>query len=1130
MVGFVVHQDVETPMRDGVVLRADLWRPSTDEPCATVLMRTPYGKSEISAIEGVRPEQLARAGFNVLVQDTRGRGASDGEWRAIMWEQEGEDGYDTIAWTAAQSWSTDQIGMAGQSYLAIVQLFAAALQPPCLQAIAPSMVALEEFDLIETGGAFRLDHLYGWLAFMGADWLKKKIAEGDAPDPAVMQMIAGAALAPRTMMDHRPIVEAPAFAASGFPVHPEELFNRTIGAAPRGVDLSKIDVPVLSIGGWYDVFQRSSVGLFQNLSGRSAADHELLMGGWAHSGALTSYSGSQNFGIMGSARAGGVPDAHISFFRRHLNGETVDAPSRVRYYLLNANSWCTSETWPPAQARKKTLWLSSRGRAARRSDDGRMLDAAPNYRKRTDEFLYDPERPTPTRGGRTIYLGGLVMGPVDQAPIEQRADVAVYTSDPLGTDVDIVGEPELVLWISSNRRDTDFVSHLCDVSPEGVSTPFAEGMIRARFRNGFDREAMLEPGRVEEVRISLGHAAWRLAQGHRLRVMIASANYPHIDPNMNTGGPPGVETTGLAARNRVHHGGVHPSRLELPVLTDAAGSASAKPAQTAISDPDTNKQPSWKSSEVPAREDCVLRYVLERHERERGDQVFAVFDSGETWTYRDAAEAARNAGAGLRALGVRQGERVLSWFANGPDAMRIWFGANWIGATYVPLNTSYRGGILQHTVNNSDAAVIVADAAFAPRLSEVEAPKLAGVVVRGELDARSGAYGAGREAKSFDLLTVPAEDDVVLERPIEPWDEQSIIFTSGTTGPSKGVLSSYCHLATTAAVCFEERDSEDLRYLVNLPLFHVGGTVGTYAMLLLGRSAAIVERFRTDEFWPLIRRLNANCCTLLGAMASFLLRQPTSADDKDHCLSWAFLIPLLETSTEFRERFGIDLYTLFNMSEISCPIVSEKNPTIAGACGVTRDGVEARLVDAHDEEVSVGEIGEMILRVDRPWSMNHGYNAMPEATAEAWRNGWFHTGDGFKQDELGNFYFVDRMKDAIRRRGENVSSFEVEAEFLSHPSVREAAAVAVPSEYGEDEILIVVSPAPGHEIDPKELILFCRTRMAHFMVPRFVRVLPELPKTPTEKVRKVQLREEGLTGDVWDREAHGVTVKHHDPD
>jgi crotonobetaine/carnitine-CoA ligase len=259
-------------------------------------------------------------------------------------------------------------------------------------------------------------------------------------------------------------------------------------------------------------------------------------------------------------------------------------------------------------------------------------------------------------------------------------------------------------------------------------------------------------------------------------------------------------------------------------------------------------------------------------------------------------------------------------------------------------------------------------------------------------------------------------------------------------------------------------------------------------------------------------------------MATFLVKRPASPADRDHEVRVALMVPLTDDAPVFKERFGIDIYTIFNMTEISSPIVSEANPVARGTCGKPRADVDVRLVDGNDCEVPIGAIGEMLVRTDRPWGMNSGYNKNPEATAQAWRNGWFHTGDAFRRDADGNFYFVDRVKDAIRRRGENISSFEVEVEVCAHPDVREAAAIGVPSEFSEDDVMVIVAPVPGCAVDPAALLNFLVERMPYFMVPRYIRVLPDLPKTPSAKVLKADLRREGITADTWDREKVGFKV------
>ncbi|MFZ9405677.1 MAG: AMP-binding protein, partial [Burkholderiaceae bacterium] len=380
------------------------------------------------------------------------------------------------------------------------------------------------------------------------------------------------------------------------------------------------------------------------------------------------------------------------------------------------------------------------------------------------------------------------------------------------------------------------------------------------------------------------------------------------------------------------------------------------------------------------------------------------------------------------------------------------------------------------------------------------------------LDHRDALHPASGE------LTAPA-------RPIEPWDPQSIIYTSGTTGPSKGVLSSYLHIYTMAGPETWPFVTADDRFMVNMPLFHVGGMGVLYTMFVRGGSVSFIERFDTASFLQTVRQTGTTAVFLLGVMAGFLEKLPPRPDDADSPLRLAFMVPLAGDIAAFSQRFGCTIYTIFNMTEVSTPIISGPNPLVRGTCGQMREGVEVRLVDEHDCEVPLGTVGEMIIRTDRPWAMNSGYFRNPEATARAWRNGWFHTGDAFRKDEAGFYFFVDRMKDAIRRRGENISSFEVEAEVMAHPAVREAAAIGVPNEVSEEDVLVVIAPVDGEAVDPAELLEFLRPRMAHFMLPRYVRLLPELPKTPTSKVLKHELRQQGITADTWDRERAGVKVK-----
>jgi len=523
---------------------------------------------------------------------------------------------------------------------------------------------------------------------------------------------------------------------------------------------------------------------------------------------------------------------------------------------------------------------------------------------------------------------------------------------------------------------------------------------------------------------------------------------------------------------------------------------------------------------VPPRERCVTRYLIDNFAEDKGTETFAVFQDGEVWSYEQLRQKVRQLAGGFHEQGVGRGDHVAVWMFDSKEAILTFFAINYLGAVFVPMNTAYKGQVLSHVLNVSDAKVLVAHGQLLARLGEVDVAQIDKAISVGEGELPPAISGV-----DFSDVESTSSEPPELDRPIEPWDVQSIIFTSGTTGPSKGVLSSYLHIFTNAGPETWHFVTGEDRFLINMPIFHIGGMGVIFVMLCRGGSIAVMDGFDTEKFWPFVRESKTTAFFLLGVMTTFLLKQEPSDDDKNHDVRLAFMVPLTETCTEFYERFGIDVYTIFNMTEISSPIVSEPNPTKRGTCGKKRDGVDVRLVDENDCEVAPGEIGEMIVRTDRPWGMNSGYYKNPEATAEAWRNGWFHTGDCFRQDSEGYFYFVDRMKDAMRRRGENISSFEVEAEVVAYPEVREAAAYAVPSDLGEDDVMISVAPVAGKTIDPKVLIEFLGERMPYFMVPRYIRVLDELPKTPSSKVMKHVLRTEGVTTDSWDREEHNIKFK-----
>jgi carnitine-CoA ligase len=525
---------------------------------------------------------------------------------------------------------------------------------------------------------------------------------------------------------------------------------------------------------------------------------------------------------------------------------------------------------------------------------------------------------------------------------------------------------------------------------------------------------------------------------------------------------------------------------------------------------------------LPSADACVVRDLVDRHAHTQPDKIFAIFESGETWNFRQLRDETLRTAAGLEALGVRRDELVLIWLPNGPDALKVMLATQYLGAIAVPFNTAYRGSVLQHILRNTAARILIGDDRLIPRLAGIDRATLETVVVIGDTTPELPGVRLERAVAAFQAGSVPAAPT----KPIEPWDTHLVIFTSGTTGPSKGVLSSYVH-ANAAAAALTHIGPED-RNLIALPMFHQGGTLGIYGALMHGGSIAVVGGFKTSEFWATVRKMGATTAGLLGVMAQFLQKAPRRADDRDHPLRTAMIVPYQAGALEFGHRFGVDVYTEYNMTETSFPLYGGPNLPRSGTCGTLRSGVEVRLVDDHDVEVPEGETGELIVRTDMPWSMNSGYLNNPEATAAAWRNGWFHTGDALRRDADGNYFFIDRVKDALRRRGENISSFEVESEIAAYPDVREVAVVAAKSDLSEDEVLAVLAAAPGREIDPVKLIEFLRDRLAYFMIPRYIRILPELPKTPTQKVEKHLLREEGVTPDTWDREQAGIRLRRDD--
>ncbi len=526
--------------------------------------------------------------------------------------------------------------------------------------------------------------------------------------------------------------------------------------------------------------------------------------------------------------------------------------------------------------------------------------------------------------------------------------------------------------------------------------------------------------------------------------------------------------------------------------------------------------------QLPPPHERNLGAVMARALKDHPDKL-AVRDPERALSYRALNEEALRLAGGFAALGVARQDRVLVMLDNHLDFVACWIGLGLAARVEVPVNTAYLGAILTHVVNNCGAKVMVAEGHYLDRIAAVadQLTTLETIVVRGpaprvDLPARIALRPYS------ELAGAPAAPEK-----IDPWDLVGIMFTSGTTGLSKGVRVTHAHAYGYATPAVYGACSHDDVVHVSLPLFHIGGQwAGVYNALIAGASAVVTPRFAATKFWDEVREYGCTYTLLLGVMAEFLYRQPPDARDADQPMRRCVMVPVIPALDDFKKRFGMHtVSTAYGSTEASAVILSPVGGAEPGKVGWLRPDFEARLVDDHDMDVPQGTAGELIVRAREPWLIMDGYHDMPQATVDAWRNLWFHTGDQMVQDARGMYTFVDRVKDAIRRRGENVSSFEVEREIGAHPAVRECAVVAVRSDATEDDIKACIVLDTGARLTGEELVAFLKPRLPYFMIPRYVQFLPELPKTPTEKIRKQPLRDLAVTSETWDAAKAGVSLR-----
>ncbi len=531
------------------------------------------------------------------------------------------------------------------------------------------------------------------------------------------------------------------------------------------------------------------------------------------------------------------------------------------------------------------------------------------------------------------------------------------------------------------------------------------------------------------------------------------------------------------------------------------------------------------SAEVGRTVNATLRGAVAAH----GEQMFLDF-SGTAFTYAELGGEVDRLARGLHRLGIGPGDRVVTVLDNGPDAVIAWLAINTLGAVNVPVNTAYKGEFLRHQVADAGARLVILEADYVSRITAVwdAIPTLAEVVHR--CDAVPDDTAAGN--RRITALDSHRLDDGPLPTPdIAPRDLAALIYTAGTTGPSKGCMVSHNYICDVSRrlAAMASRGPDELNW-TPLPLFHIYAIATVLSTMQIGGTASVAPKFSVTGFWPEIERTGARIVNLLGAMTAMLAHQPDTPEML-RCrgqVRAVLAVPFPQELKEiWRERFGVKWpgFSTYGQTEagsmVTAPIDEDVPPGSSGRRNETHD---VRIFDEHDAEVPPGVVGEIVVRPLRPHVMFEGYWNRPEATVAAARNYWHHTGDLGKFDEDGYFYFVDRQKDYLRRRGENISSFEVEATLLQHPAVSEAAVHAVFSDLTEDDVKATVVLRPGASVAAAEYCLWAAERLPFFAVPRFIEFRAELPKNPVGRVLKYQLREEGVTPTTWDREQAGVEI------
>ena len=534
----------------------------------------------------------------------------------------------------------------------------------------------------------------------------------------------------------------------------------------------------------------------------------------------------------------------------------------------------------------------------------------------------------------------------------------------------------------------------------------------------------------------------------------------------------------------------------------------------------------------------VLPEILKRRATEHPDREFLKFGKSDWISYGQVNADSNRVANALIARGVQPGESVSVMLANCAEFLPVWFGILKAGAVMSSINTAYKGDFLAHTINLVDSKKLIIADTWLDRLDTI-APRL-GKLEHVIVMATDAPTGPAPKLPSEPMAALMEASDAEPDGLVYKWtDDARIMFTSGTTGLSKGVIKQHAAdyfsgrgllegLRTLQGRSLE--DMKDETFFSCLPLFHSNAQVLTgYPALIAGARVAYVERFSSSQFWQQVVDAGATIFNSIGAVSYFIYNTPETELDKTNKVHTVFAAPApKDIYTQFEERFGVKFIEGYGLTETGmATYMDPTRPSVPGSMGKANPGYEVTIVEpGTDRPLPPNTPGEIVVDMRIPNIVMRAYYGMPEKTAEDFRNLKLHTGDLGRMDEDGYFYFMDRVKDYIRRRGENVSSMEVERQVGNHPSIKEAAAIGVKADEGassEDEIMIVCIPE-GDAPDPVELTHWLAREMPYFMVPRYIRFVSELPKTPTERVQKNKLRDEGITPDTFDRDAAGIKI------